>query len=662
MEKILQTIYLRFDSASKSLTKRALAELILKIIYSLDGFSMRDRIVQELGGVLGTSISDGKITDALELLLNESKVAKSKGGYSIEQGKKSQIAVACNEFINRQNRVIDKFFNDVSSQKKFVFQWFEDVTIEFFKEYSSEWISDLCSTTNGAVKGKHEGIQAILDKVTIRNNNLDFKDKEWLKKQFFKFIQSNDPDVSSILWDYGTSGFSSSLIVANISADPISVDEFKDSKCILDTNILMYLELEGSKFKVSFKSMEKVFTKLSITPIYFSITRDEFIKSMEYKKETVLRVIENYSQEVVAELDDPFINTALQRGCVSAEDFERFFDELMDIPEYLSELLEIKRHDSGELDEAIRKGQEDNQLKELINKIYKSKRHRDKKRNPLQHDAGLIAGAEFIRKQEKCFILSRDISVKETALNKPIRNEMPIAIGLDTLINVLAIDNGGTDVDPTNYAPLFASIIKLALIPEHDVFRVEDLSRMLDVQSQIADLPSDKIIDIAKDLHHNHVIGTSEEEISLKLTRSFQAAKLELQSDLEKSRKEAFFEKTEKERFIKRSEKATQKLREKYTGELRDKYDGKLTKNRILIFVVLPVITIIITGMIIYYFASDVKPISMKDQIIGLGLNIMFWLLTDFLFLDKKIKSKYSERINGINEEVERRIQETIEE
>jgi hypothetical protein len=661
MKKILQTIYLRFDSSSKSLTKRALADLILKIIYSFNSSPNQDEIVKELSGVLGTTISNEKIAAAFALLLNENKITASNGRYSIDQNKKIKIDTAYNEFIDRQNRIIDKFFNDVSSQRNFVLQWFEDVTIEFFTEYSSEWISDLCSTTNGAVKRKHQGIQVTLDKVTNSNNNLDPKDKDWLKKQFFKFIQSNDTDVSSILWDYGTSGFSSSLIIANTFADPISVDEFKDSKCILDTNILMYLELEGSKFKESFKSMEKVFTKLSITPIYFSITRDEFIKSMEYKKETVLRVIENYSKEIVTELDDPFINTALQRGCVSAEDFERFFDELMDIPEYLSESLEIKRYDSGELDEAIRKGQEDNQLKELINKIYKSKRHRDKKRNPLQHDAGLIAGAEFIRKQEKCFILSRDISVKETALNKPIRNEMPIAIGLDTLINVLAIDNGGTDVDPTNYAPLFASIIKLALIPEHDVFRVEDLSRMLDVQSQIADLPDDKIIDIAKELHHNQVIGVPDDEISLQLTRSFQTAKLELKNDLDKSRKEVFFEKTEKDKFIKRSERATQKLREHYTGELRDKYDGKLTKNRILIFAILPVITIIITGMIIY-FASNAKSISMKDQIIGLGLNIMFWLLTDFLFLDKKIKSKYSERINGINEEVERKIRETVEE
>ena len=189
--------------------------------------------------------------------------------------------------------------------------------------------------------------------------------------------------------------------------------------------------------------MENIFIDSTISPVYFSITRDEFIISMEYKKNTVLRVVENYPHEVISKTHDPLINTAIQRGCVTREDFERFFDQLLDVPKYISELLENIQYDSVELDAAIEKGQKDEKLKRRINKVYKSKRHKDKGPNKLQHDAGLIAGAEFLRNQEKCFILSRDNSIKEVALEKPVRNEMPIAIGLDTLINVLAIDNGG---------------------------------------------------------------------------------------------------------------------------------------------------------------------------------------------------------------------------
>jgi len=416
MKKTLQTIYLRVDSSSKSLTKRALAQLLLKIIYFFDTPSTKEQVTIELSGILGTSISSNKIDDALELLQTDGKSLERHGKYSIFPEKKKKIDIAVNEYNNRQNRIIEKYFGPISTSPNFVSQWFEEVTIEFFNEYSSEWISDLCLTTTTAVKNKHRSIQVILDLVTKANKNVLEKDKEWLKTQYLKFLQSNDNDVTAILWDYGTSRFSSSLIVANISADPITIDEFTNSKCILDTNILMYLDLEKSKFKESFKSMETIFSNLKILPVYFFSTRDEFISAMDGKKKDTIRVVKNFSPEVISVAVDPFLQTALHRGCVSLEDFEEFFNQMMDIPQYFSDLLEIKRYETKELEAVILKGQEDEKLKRSINNVYKRKRGKNKKKHSLEHDAGLISGAEFIRKTEKCFILSRDSSINESAL------------------------------------------------------------------------------------------------------------------------------------------------------------------------------------------------------------------------------------------------------
>lgn len=660
MKKILQTLYLRVDSSSKSLTKRALAQLLLKIIFFLDGQATKDKITYELNSILGAKISPDRINDAFDILITDKKIFPKGDTFTISQDKEQKIKAAYDELIAKQKRVIEKYFGGAAAPPNVVSQWFEDVTIEFFNEYSSEWISDLCLSTK-AIKKHYHGIQAILELVTDDRKEFEKKDKEWLKKQYKVFLNSNDDDVSSLLWAYGTSRFSSSLITANVSVDPITIDEFTNSKCILDTNILMYLDLERSRFKESFTSMENIFINLKISPVYFLITRDEFIKSMAHKRDITMQVIEGYASDVISDIDDPFIQTALHRECKSIEDFERFFDGLLDIPSVVSELLDITACDSVDLEKAIKAGQEDDKLKERINKVYKRKRHRDKRRNPLSHDAGLIAGAEHVRKKEKCFILSRDISVNEMALENPVRNEMPISIGLDTLINVLAIDNGGTDIDPTNYAPLFASIIKLALIPEKDVFKVEDLARMLDVQSQIADLPSERVKDIAKELHHNTVTGVADEEISLQLTRSFQSAKLGLQSDLDKSHKETMFEKGEKEKYFNRSNKIEQKLRKQYTGELQDKYDGERRRNRIIIFGILPLTTILITAFAIYAAKATQIP-SWMQYVIGVALNVVAWALTDFLYLDKRIISKYSERVNEIESEVEKRIKEEVKE
>jgi len=659
MKKKLQTIYLRVDSSSRSLTKRALAQLLLKIIYSFKNPPNKKEIIDELSGILGTVISNEKIETAFELLLTDRKIFESQNKYIISTAKREQIDIALTEYENRQKRIIESYFSPISTSTDTIVQWFEEVTIEFFNEYSSEWISDLCRTTNEAVKSKHQDIQVILDLVTDANKNILPKDKDWLKKQYIKFLQANNDDVSCILWAYGTSQFSATLIIANTSADPITIEEFTNSKCILDTNILMYLDLEKSKFKDAFLSMENIFINLKIFPVYFFITRDEFTRAMDKKKMDIIKVIENYSQEVINVTNDPFLQTALHRGCVTTEDFEHLFIQLMDIPKIFSDFLDIELHDNTELDSAIINGQKDEKLKDRINKIYKRKWNRDKSKNPLLHDAGLISGAEFVRKKEKCFILSRDSSINEAIV--PVKNEMPIAIGLNTLINLLAIDNGGTDIDPTNCAPLFASIIKLALLPDRDVFRPEDLSRMLDIQTQIGNLPPEQVIDIAKEFHHNNVTGVSDEETTLQLNRRFQSAKLELQSDLDKSKRETFFEKTEKEKFITRSDKATKKLREKYTGEFLDKYESELRRNRIIIFGVLPAVTIIITAFIMYN-SNPNQQAPWLQYIIGIALNIAAWALTDFLYLDKKILRKYSERVNNISDEVEKKLKEDIDE
>lgn len=656
MKKNLQTIYLRLDSSSKSLTKRALAQLLLKIIYFLDIPPSRTKITGELASILGTKINSLKINDALNLLLTDNKILESNGKYSITPSKKGSIETAVNEFENRQKKVISKYFSPLETPENFVTQWFEEVTIEFFNEYSSEWVSDLSLTTTTAVRNKHRGLNYILDSVTASNKQLLEKDKDFLKLQYLKFLHSNDNDVSAILWDYGTSKFSSSLIIANTSADPITIDEFSNSKCILDTNILMYLDLEISIFKDSFKSMENIFANLNISPVYFPHTREEYIAAIDWKRNDTLRVVENYPFDVVCATDDPFIQTAIFRECKTQEEFINFFDQLIDIPAYFSDYLKLNMEITSELETAILNGNKNEQLLESINKVYFRKRNKDKKKSSLVHDAGLISGAKFLRTSEKCFILSRDSSINEAALEYKNANEIPIAIGLDTLINLLAIYNGGTDIDPRNCAPLFASIIKLALIPEQDVFKLEDLSRMLDVETQIANLPTEEIIDIAKELHHNNVTGVSDEDSSLQLTRRFQSAKIQFQTDLDKQKQQTYFEKEEKEKYIESSIKTMEVLRNEYKGNLMKKYDNNLFKNRILFFVVLPILTIILFGMIL--FNNSEKKFTWNEQGINLGINIIAWFIVDFLIIGKKLRSSYTEKVNEINEQVERKIKE----
>lgn len=331
MKNTLQSIYLKIDTTSKSLAKNALSQLILKILFLYDKELSINDIKNEINSLLDTNIKRDRVEDALTLLIEENKIQLENENYSLSKNRKRKIDIAYQEYNNRILRIIDKFFSPVKSEKTAVRNWFETVTIQFFTEYKSEWIAEKAYKVKK--ENSFEGLSNIIDTATKKDNNIIDEDKEWLKKQYFKFFNSSDDDVISIFWDFGTCAFSSTLITANTSVDKLTLDSFRNSLFILDTNILMYLHLEEGLFYNSYESLEKIFKALNITPGVFKITRDEYVKTIGNKRDDILRIIEKFDDDVIEQLDDAFIKTAQGRQCVNPEDFAEFFDDYMDVPD-----------------------------------------------------------------------------------------------------------------------------------------------------------------------------------------------------------------------------------------------------------------------------------------------------------------------------------------
>jgi hypothetical protein len=573
MKNTLHAIYLKTDTTSKSLAKSALAQLILKILFHYDKEMDVHQIKNEINSILNASIRKERIADALHLLEEESKIATNDGKYALSASSRKKIVIAYEEYTNRIFRIIDKYFSPVKSKKTAIRNWFETVTIQFFSEYKSEWIAEKAYKTKK--ENSYEGLMKIIETVNKKDKSIEEEDKQWLKKQYFKFFYSTDDDVVSIFWDFGTCAFSSTLITANTAADKLTLESFRNSKFILDTNILMSLHLEEGRFFEAFESLEKIFKALNVTVGIFKITRDEYVKTMGTKRDEVIRIIDNFDNDVIDLIDDEYIKTAKSRQCENPEDYLRFFDDLMDVPDFFAKEVKIEIFDNSSLSKIIEDGETNEELINKLNEIYRN-RHKyikngstpkvikDKRKKPLMHDAGLISGTEYLRKNENCYILSLDITVKQYGINAVLRDETSISIGLDSLISIFALDNGGIDIDPTEFKPLFASIIKLALIPERETFQLADLARMLDVEDQIAQLPKEDIIEIAKEVNKSKLIGLNDEKITVQLTRSFQTHKLKLKQDLEISKKETHIERDEKEKYRLTSEKVESVLRQKY--------------------------------------------------------------------------------------------------
>lgn len=235
MRSKLQAIYIKTDTSCRELAKTALIQLILKVIYFYDTAITNEEIKTEINGILQAKLHINRIDDAISLLLTEKSIKSLDNGYCLSKAKRKKFDSAYQEYTERQNRIIEKFFSPTKSDKTAIESWFENVTINFFTEFRSEWIAE--KAYNVRTESAYDGLKNIVKKETIKDQQIETEDRDWLIEQYINFFQSSDEDLNSIFWDYGTCAYSSSLITANNAANQITIDTIRDSKFILDTNI-----------------------------------------------------------------------------------------------------------------------------------------------------------------------------------------------------------------------------------------------------------------------------------------------------------------------------------------------------------------------------------------------------------------------------------------
>ena len=152
MDKILKTLHLRLDSTSKSLTKNAVSQLIIKVLFQHTNPLRLTEIEDDLKSFLKTTIEETRIEKALEKLIENQEIKYEKKKYALTRSNRRTLEKRYSESKERLDRIVTKYFYPFNSDKEIVLEWFSDSTVEFFKSYSNEWISDLCFTKSEKLK------------------------------------------------------------------------------------------------------------------------------------------------------------------------------------------------------------------------------------------------------------------------------------------------------------------------------------------------------------------------------------------------------------------------------------------------------------------------------------------------------------------------------
>lgn len=282
MDEIIKSLYLRLDATTSTLTRSAIGQILVKIIYTFDRQVSKDEIFKAYAQL--NNIGKANEKELLEILdqLVDKDIKRRDGKYYLSTSKKEKIKKSFDQAECRKNEILDAYFSNTFSERNVIEDWLQDVTIKFFEAFSDEWISDLL-TGHKAISKSETSIKDLIAKRTFSNKSLDKRDKTVLPKKFFDFVDDNKGLVNDYLWDYGTSAFAAKLIRNQSGVDSITIESFKNSTCILDTNILLFISLD-SRFKDGIMALEKVFQSLNVNVAYLYITQKEYQDKVSSQK------------------------------------------------------------------------------------------------------------------------------------------------------------------------------------------------------------------------------------------------------------------------------------------------------------------------------------------------------------------------------------------
>ncbi|GAG36045.1 unnamed protein product, partial [marine sediment metagenome] len=151
-----------------------------------------------------------------------------------------------------------------------------------------------------------------------------------------------------------------------------------------------------------------------------------------------------------------------------------------------------------------------------------------KPKHSIEHDVTLDAIVDYLRKDKsKIWILTADRSMQSLSQRWAI-NVMPAWISLDTVIQLLAVYGAGPKHDPNNFAPLLSRLIKAEIQLTEDLYNLEDVVELVDIEERSKELSKEEIETLANKIAKARVAGKSryDRELSLEINRVLQRKKI----------------------------------------------------------------------------------------------------------------------------------------
>jgi hypothetical protein len=510
----LVTVNLKYGSAATPRIVLAFSELCAKVIYLSNVLFGSSELAKKIAEMLGVrKVSQESLITAMSLLEELGKVRKRNDKWQLTPDARDEIASHISQRRKQLEEVLDKHFPE-SIDRDVLRSWFNEIVATVFGQYGDEWVASVCR----GPRYKLSRLQALPNLIAHATSKHGLASMvHSLEAGFREFLRSDDLSDQDYLMSLGQAMFSARLVAADIAADPIALDEFRGATVIADTNLVFAFALEDHRLAKSVLALARALQSIGAEVVYLRITQEEYQRALEGVRGEVLAMIDVFPAEVVANAHNDFISTAQARACKTKEDFERFFDELSEFPSEIVEGVSLNIMENKEVEGDIEKAIKDENLKRRLKNLAGKLRprwRREKSNLSLEHDAALI----YVTQKER----------------ESGPYTMPTIISVDALVEILALESAGPSFDPTDLAPLLASIIINECSPIPTTYTIEDLQWMYGINQDVADLSPDHAKDIALSVSKARIEGArpGDRRLQLNVNRMFQAKREETEKKL----------------------------------------------------------------------------------------------------------------------------------
>lgn len=512
------SLFVKFDTISQTLSERSLDNILLRVAFGLfiekGGKPISNKeIKNRLDPLMGGDVDIRRVDDSIKKQ-KKRFIPCGNNRYSLSDLASTELNDAEEQSIKTHLHIVNKYFNGATTSKEILIEWFKSVLSDFFVMHFAEYSQDLRFDKKS--EEYQNDIESIITK-SFENDKIEKgKEQAYLRKGFKLFFEDRNDQQNNLLFlNYGVTCFAALMANATMFADQFSSTALANTTFVLDTNVLYTINLGDTFEEETILRLENTLRELNVSLIYLLPTKQEYCRVADSSYEYLQGHAHNLGNlDFSTQIND----AAIRFGCYDKDSLDQFFTaHVNNLPLYLFNSLPIKIDDSRELIEFLNNPENLKEVERKYREILK-KRQSTKKEKPIIHDIAILSYVYFMRQQQNRYtILTNDSSLQEYATTYPIRDEGATALGVDTLIAILSINNAG--VGNKGYEVLFKELVNLNFKPIDDDIRDTDLYILNSLLTKIADINEEKGEELQQEVFKLRSKNAPFEQIHLLLAR-----------------------------------------------------------------------------------------------------------------------------------------------